>query len=101
MTLGIREKLAHAAGSSWLNDSLPVEERRAAEYIAIIAASIQRRRRAMGYTQKDLAQKLGVSQVIISRWENGEENFTVTTLAKISAALDMEFQNLFIGAKAV
>jgi hypothetical protein len=27
---------------------------------------------------------------MISRWENGEENFTLATLAKISASLEME-----------
>ena len=44
-------------------------------------------------SQQELANRLGVTQVMISRWENGEENFTVATLAKISEALDMELCN--------
>lgn len=91
--MNIKEKMAQAKTNAWLADSFTPEERMAAESIAQIAASIQRRRKEQGYTQQDLAKKLGVSQVMISRWENGEENFTVATLAKISSALDMEMHN--------
>ena len=62
-------------------------------YIGQIAAIIQRQRKEKGYTQHELANKLGVSQVMVSRWENGEENFTISTLAKISAALGIEWNN--------
>jgi predicted transcriptional regulator len=99
--MGIREKMIDAKESGWLKDSLSQEERKAAELIAAIAASIQLQRHSLGYSQKDLAGILGVSQVMISRWENGEENFTVATLAKISTALGMEFRNPLIEAKAV
>ncbi|GHS98587.1 hypothetical protein AGMMS50276_20660 [Synergistales bacterium] len=91
--MGIREKMTRAHEDSWLADSLSLEDRRIAEFIASIATNIQRQRHALGYTQHDLANKLGVSQVMISRWENGEENFTVATLAKISVALEMELHN--------
>jgi len=53
----------------------------------------QRQRKSKGYTQHELAKKLGVSQVMVSRWENGEENFTIDTLAKISTALEIEWNN--------
>ena len=43
---------------------------------ADIAVSIQTKRKAIGLTQKELADKLGVSQAMVSRWGNGEENFT-------------------------
>jgi ribosome-binding protein aMBF1 (putative translation factor) len=99
--MGIQEKMARAAESGWLVDSLSEEERKTARHIADIAASIQWKRRLLGYTQTDLAQKLSVSQAMISRWENGEENFTVSTLSKISSALDMKFRNPFIEEKAV
>jgi ribosome-binding protein aMBF1 (putative translation factor) len=93
--MSIKGKIANSGESSWLSDSLSSDERKTAEFVAAIAASIQRQRHVKGYTQKDLADKLGVSQVMISRWENGEENFTVATLAKISAALEMELHNPF------
>jgi len=31
--------------------------------------------------------------VMVSRWENGEENFTVATLVKISSALGLDLYN--------
>ena len=89
----IKEKIDNAKESSWLSDSLSKEEITTAKYIAQIAASIQRQRKAIGYTQQDLARRLGVSQVMVSRWENGEENITIATLVKISTALDMDFHN--------
>ena len=91
--MSIKEKMANAKDNTWLADSLRPEERMAAESIAQIAATIQRQRKTQGYTQAELAKKLGVTQVMVSRWENGEENFTVATLAKISAALGMELHN--------
>lgn len=89
----ISEKMKNAKESLWLSDSLSQEEIKTAKCIAQIAASIQRQRKAKGYTQKELAERLGVSQVMVSRWENGEENITITTLVKISTALDMDIYN--------
>ena len=87
------EKMPPANESRWLVDSLTAEERAAAKSIAQIASAIQRQRKVLGYTQQELATLLGVSQAMVSRWENGEENFTVTTLAKISVALGLELCN--------
>ncbi|GHT56255.1 hypothetical protein FACS1894109_04640 [Spirochaetia bacterium] len=89
----IKEKIAESKENTWLLDSLSYDERIAAEFVADIAVSIQITRRERGYTQKELAKKLGVSQVMISRWENGEENFTAATLAKISSALGIGLVN--------
>ena len=91
--MGIKRGSKSVKENSWLVDSLNEEERNAAEFIAAIAASIQMQRKKLRMTQKELADKLHVSQAIVSRWENGEENFTIATLAKISEALDMELHN--------
>ena len=91
--MSIRDKMENAEESTWLSDYLSQEESVAAKYIGQIASTIQRQRKANGYTQRELASKLGVSQVIVSRWENGEENFTIATLAKISAVLEIEWNN--------
>jgi len=91
--MGIKEKLDRAKESAWLSDYLSQEEVITAKYIGQIASIIQRQRKANGYTQQELASKLGVSQVMVSRWENGEENFTIATLVKISAALGIEWNN--------
>ena len=93
--MSFERNLKNAEVTTWLSDYVTDEEHIANGCIAEIAATIQLQRKAMGYTQKDLAQKLGVSQAIISRWENGVENFTIATLAKISMALGLELRNPF------
>lgn len=40
-----------------------------------------------GYTQRDLAKKLDKSPSEISKWLNGEHNFTLRSLAKLEAEL--------------
>ena len=96
----IKDKMDNVKESSWLSDSLSQEEAKTAKYLAQVAATIQLQRKAKGYTQLELARRLGVSQVMVSRWENGEENITLATLVKISSALDLDFHNP-IGKRAV
>ena len=91
--MGIREKIKNAKANVWLADELTDEERKAAEFIASIAFSIQQQRRALNLTQKEFADMLGVSQAMVSQWENGEENFTAVTLVKISSALGLALCN--------
>ena len=91
--MSIKEKMSNSKASTWLSDNLTLEESIIAKYIAQIAATIQRQRKAKGYTQQELANMLGVSQVMVSRWENGEENFTIATLARISKALGIALYN--------
>jgi len=93
--MSISNKIDSAKESTWLSDYLSQEDRLIAVYIGQIASIIQRQRKEKGYTQRELANKLGVSQVMVSRWENGEENFTIATLAKISEALEIEWNNPF------
>ena len=93
MSMSIKEKMSNSKDSAWLSNNMTLEESIIAKYIAQIAATIQRQRKAKGYTQQELAKMLGVSQVMISRWENGEENFTIATLARISKALEMALYN--------
>lgn len=38
-------------------------------------------------TQKDLAKKMGKTEAEVCRWIGGTHNFTISTIAKISAAL--------------
>lgn len=91
--MNINEKINNSKDSDWLSENFTLEESIVAKYIAQIAATIQRQRKTLGYTQKELANIIGVSQVMVSRWENGEENFTIATLAKISKALEMTLYN--------
>jgi transcriptional regulator with XRE-family HTH domain len=43
--------------------------------------------KAKGYNQKDLAEKLDKKPSEISKWLNGEHNFTLRSLAKLEAEL--------------
>lgn len=44
---------------------------------------------AQGLTQKDFAKMMGKNEAEVSRWLSGMHNFTLATLAKISAALEI------------
>jgi len=49
-----------------------------------LAQEIKDIRVELGYTQRDMAKKLGVIQQYISKIENGHENFSVDTLKRIA-----------------
>jgi len=51
---------------------------------------IENTRRQKGFTQKQLARRMKVSQQLISRVESGGENISLTTLKKIATALGSE-----------
>ena len=51
---------------------------------AKLALQIKNTRMKLGYTQKDMAKKLGVIQQYISKVESGRENVSVDTLKRIA-----------------
>ncbi len=53
----------------------------------------QLRRRA-GMTQKELAQRLNVTDKAVSKWENGRAKPTTDTLRKLAALLDVSPEKL-------
>ena len=58
---------------------------------ASIALAIAKKRLSDGLTQKEFAKKLGVSQSLVARWENGSHNFTIESLNIIASKLDFNF----------
>ncbi len=52
-----------------------------------IAEQIKNIRLQLGYTQKEMAKRLGVIQQFISKLESGRENLTVDTLKRIAEVL--------------
>ena len=62
---------------------------------ASIASSILSARISAGMSQKDLADKLSVKQSQVSKWENGNVNYTLSTLVKLALALNMEIRSPF------
>lgn len=57
---------------------------------AKISVAIMKRRVEMKKTQKDFSKYMDVSQGMVSRWESGEYNFTIDSLAKIFDTLEMD-----------
>lgn len=61
-----------------------------------IVLNIKLKRISMGLTQKELAHKVGISHVTLSRIEKGAyENITLRTMLKLAEALDTTVQELF------
>lgn len=50
---------------------------------------IMRARKAARMSQKQLAEIIGVTQSAVSQWESGDSNFSISTLVKVLAALDV------------
>ncbi len=59
-----------------------------------IDENLKKARKAAGVTQKELAEKLGVHQKDISRWENGDRTPSVEALAGICIALNVSADTL-------
>lgn len=70
-------------------DSLKPSDLIEARAISQVTGTIIKERKRLGLDQKEFAEKLGVSQSLVSRWENGNSNFTIKSLAEIAAKLDM------------
>ena len=61
---------------------------------AVIRA-IVRARAQQGITQKDLAEKIGTKQSVISRLESGNANPSIAFLQKLAAALNTKLEIKF------
>jgi len=88
-TMGIREKMASAKKSNWITQGIPEAEVKSIVQLAKISAQIERCRLDMEMTQEEFAQYLGVSQGMVSRWENRDYNFTVKSLNDICQKLNL------------
>lgn len=53
-----------------------------------IAVAITKKRLEYGMTQKEFAQKMQVSQGMVSKWESEDYNFTIESLAQIAEKLE-------------
>lgn len=80
--------LLSAAGSG-----MSAEEMMLASLQGVIAGEISMKRQELGLSQDDMAQKLGVSQGLVSRWERAETNFTLETLVRIASVLGLNVQS--------
>ena len=68
-------------------DETPQEVKTQVDWQYGISDAICRRLQELGMSKKELAQKAGTSPAAVTRWIGGGQNFTLSTLAKISAVL--------------
>ena len=68
-------------------DETPKEINMRVDWSFDISTAIDNALRDKGMTQKELARQIGTSDAAVSRWLGGNHNFTLSTLAKISAVL--------------
>lgn len=66
-----------------------------------IGAFIAMNRKKKGYTQEQLAEKLGVTNKTISRWENGHYMPDLSLLEPLSKELDITLNELLAGKEIV
>ncbi|MCA1549918.1 helix-turn-helix transcriptional regulator [Bradyrhizobium sp. BRP19] len=60
-----------------------------------LARRIRQLRVSLRLSQRDLADRAGVRQALISQIEAGEANLTLDSLLKIAIALEVDFDALF------
>jgi transcriptional regulator with XRE-family HTH domain len=58
-------------------------------------------RKQRGYSQEELAQRIGAVQVVISDYEHGKLRLSAETALRFAAALDMPIQELLQASKPV
>lgn len=69
---------------------IPLETKMRVDWSFAIADKIDALLKEQGMTQRELAKKMGKRENEVSRWLSGQHNFTISTLAKISAILGKE-----------
>lgn len=75
-----------------MSQTLSSSDVTASKQLAKISAIITSSRIEKGMNQKQFAEFAGVSQSMVSKWESGEYNFTVETLAKICEKLNLDLE---------
>ncbi|MBQ7809699.1 MAG: helix-turn-helix transcriptional regulator [Clostridia bacterium] len=85
-------KANNIKSNDWLIRGVGKEQLKTEKALAIIAAKIQLRRLELGMDQKEFAKHMGVSQGMVSRWESGNYNFTISTLISICEKLELSFE---------
>ena len=73
-----------------IRGSISPEMKLQMEMSVAIANRIYEILEAKGMTQKDLAKRLGKTETEVSRWLSGTHYLTLSTICKISAALEEE-----------
>lgn len=87
--------------SIYTRNSKILDERRPIMDTKKIGAFIAMNRKKKGYTQEQLAEKLGVTNKTISRWENGHYMPDLSLLEPLSKELDITLNELLAGEEII
>lgn len=74
---------------------MPTPDDLAWDHAMDISASVYKRLKSLGMSQKELAKAMGVSPGRISQIIRGEQGMSLKTLAKLEVALDMRLDSGF------
>lgn len=77
---------------SALSANICAEELQLCTLQGLVAGGISTRRQELHMSQKQFADAMGVSQGLVSKWESGETNFTLSTLVSIASKLGLDMQ---------
>ncbi|WP_312615162.1 helix-turn-helix transcriptional regulator [Oscillibacter sp.] len=88
------ENLLSALTESFSDEELLLTALQSNIASAIVAARIKKE-----LSQKELADALGVSQGLVSRWESGDANFTLQTLVRIALKLEIEMKSPYVSER--
>lgn len=78
--------------TDWLIKGVSNEQLETEKALAVISAQIYIKRTEMGMDQKAFAKHMGVTQGLVSRWESGTYNFSISTLISICDKLGLVFE---------
>lgn len=56
---------------------------------------IREARRAKGFTQKEIGEKMGITEASFNRYENGTANLSLETVQKVAESLGVQAKLIF------
>lgn len=56
---------------------------------------IREARRAKGFTQKEIGEKMGITEASFNRYENGTANLSLETVQKVAESLGVQVKLIF------
>ncbi len=65
--------------------------------LELFGGSVRNRRKALGLSQEELAEKAGLHRTYIGMIERGEKNLTLTNIEKLALALNCSISELTEG----
>ncbi|MFI3251977.1 MAG: helix-turn-helix transcriptional regulator [bacterium] len=90
--MSIEDKIKNAKSSNWLFENVSQEEIDYERKSAKIVTFLYEKRSELKMNQKEFAKHMGVTQALISRWENGDVNFSLDKLTEILNKLNCTFE---------